>query len=431
MRKVERKPRRSKAEPPIDGNRTNGKQEIGMSLEIGYIGHDPENEPAPSHSANQLWLAKASSTVRACFNRRGSLISFVLIPSILAAVYYFTIASDQFTSETRMVVRTIGVSERFDTSEKRDGRSLIGGDSLTQDSYIVANYLESPQLVRKLDEEIGLRGFFQRDSVDFLSRLSSNASFEDLHKYWARHVDTYVDGPSGIIIFTVRGFSAADSVTISNAALAASDEMIARISHKAMNDLVSRSKMDVTKALDEYRIALDELREYQNKTGILDPLSSAKMASVIVSKLTEEKLRLTVDLKSLEAANADKTARGRQLLRSIRALDEQIQLRQNSIAGSSPTEGIQLSSTLTEFSRLETRRLVTQALYEATVRNLDTAKSTALKRTTFISIFSEAPLAEDSTYPDRFSQWCILSVGLFILWMTATLIWMSIEDHRV
>lgn len=402
-----------------------------MSLQIGYIGQDPENEPASSHSASQNWLTKASSTVRACFNKRGSLICFVLIPSILAAVYYFAIASDQFTSETRMVVRTIGVSERFDTSEKRDGRSLIGGDSLTQDSYIVANYLESPQLVRKLDEEIGLRGFFLRDNVDFLSRLSNNASFEDLHKYWTQHVDTYVDGPSGIIIFTVRGFSAADSITISKAALAASDEMIARISHNAMNDLVSRSEMDVTKALDEYRIALEELREYQNRTGILDPLSSAKMASVIVSKLTEEKLRLTVDLKSLEAANADRTARGRQLLRSIRALDEQIQLRQNSIAGTSPTDGIQLSSTLTEFSRLETRRLVTQALYEATVRNLDTAKSTALKRTTFISIFSEAPLPEDSTYPDRFSQWFILSAGLFTLWMTATLIWMSIEDHRI
>lgn len=402
-----------------------------MSLEIGYIGHDPRNESAPPHSLVRSCVAKLSGLLRACFTRWGSLTSLVLIPSLVGGIYFFFIASSQFTSETRMIVRTIGVSERFDASEKKDGRSLIGGDSLTQDSYIVANYLESPQLVRKLDEEIGLRNFYLRDNIDLLSRLRSDASFEDLHEYWSRHVDTYVDGPSGIIIFTVRGFSPTDSITISKAALAASDEMIARISEKAKNDLVTRSESDVAKTLEDYRIALDELREYQNTTGILDPLSSAKMASAIVAKLTEEKLRLTVDLKSLEAANADKTARGRQLTRSIRAIDDQIQLRQNTIAGKNPTEGVQLSSTLTEFSRLETRRLVTQALYEATVRNLDTAKSTALKRTTFISIFSEAPLPEDSTYPDRISQWFILSAGLFTLWMTATLIWMSIEDHRV
>ena len=82
-------------------------------------------------------------------------------------------------------------------------------------------------------------------------------------------------------------------------------------------------------------------------------------------------------------------------------------------------------------SRLETQRIVTQALYESTVRNLDTAKSTALKRTTFISIFSDAQIPEESRYPQRFSQWLIIFGGLLTLWMTATLIWMSVEDHRV
>jgi capsular polysaccharide transport system permease protein len=119
------------------------------------------------------------------------------------------------------------------------------------------------------------------------------------------------------------------------------------------------------------------------------------------------------------------------LQRSIQAIDDQIQLRQNSLAGTKASGEPQLSSSMTEFARLETRRLVTQALYESTVKNLDTAKSTALKRTTFISIFSDAHIPEDSKYPHRLSEWLILSAGLLTLWMTGTLIWMSIEDHRV
>ncbi|MBD9491407.1 hypothetical protein [Ensifer sp. ENS11] len=405
-----------------------------MSLQIDYTDREVEKvaRGAVNDPTGRLEQDRAPSRLFGLlFTKRNSLIFFVLLPSIVAGFYYFLIASGQYISETRMVVRTIGVSEQFDTSEKRDGRSVIGGDSLTQDSYIVANYLKSPQLVRRLDAEIGLRRFFSKDAIDILSRLADDASFEDLYKYWVKHVDTYVDGPSGIIIFTVRAFSPSDSVAISTAALAAADEMIDRISEKAKKDLVTRGESDVTASLEAYRNALDGLRDYQNKTGILDPTSSAKMASAIIAKLTEEKLGLLVALQSLKAANADETARGRQLLRSIQALDDQIKLRQNNLAGRDSTGEVQLSTSLTEFSRLETSRIVAQALYEATVRNLDTAKSAALKRTTFMAVFSSSQAPEKSEYPDRFSEWIILTVGLLTLWVTVTLIWMSIDDHRV
>ena len=400
----------------------------GMSLDII---DDRLRAPHGEAEVELSGTGFTSRVLRRIFTKKISFIGLVLLPSIAAAIYYALVASDQFVTETRMIVRTIGVSEQFDTSEQREGRSLIGGDSLTQDSYIVANYLKSPEIVRRLNAEIGLSGFFSRGEVDALSRLQSDATFEDLYKYWNQQVDTYVDGPSGIIIFTVRAFSPEDAVTISKAALAASDEMVDKISEKAKRDLVARVEAEVDAGLADYRVALDNLRDYQNKTGILDPLSSAKMLSAIIGKLTEQKLQLTVSLKSLEAAKADDTARARELRRSIKAIDDQIALRRNSIAGEQSGDGTQLSSSLTEFSHLETQRIVTQAVYEASVRNLDTAKSTALKRTTFLSIFSDSSAPEASTYPDRLSNWMIVTIAVLTLWMTATLIWMSVEDHRV
>ncbi|NTF11075.1 hypothetical protein G6L37_34280 [Agrobacterium rubi] len=398
-----------------------------MNLEVGHLDKAVSIAPADDADANSNSYERGSRW----FNKTNSLFIFVIIPGIIAGIYYFLFASGQYISESRMVVRTIGVSEQFDTSEKRDGRSIIGGDSLTQDSYIVANYIQSPQIVRLLDERIRLHDMFSRADVDYFSRLPKNARFEDLHKFWTRQVDTYVDGPSGIIILTIRAFSPEDAVKISKAALQAADEMIDTISEKAKHDLIQRGENDVTLALAAYREALDGLREYQNKTGILDPLASAKMSNTIIAKLTEQKLTLTVSLNSLAAAGADNTAKGRELTRSIKAIDDQIRLRQDSVAGATPSDGVQISSSMAEFSRLETQRIVTQALYESTVRNLDTAKSTALKRTTFISVFSDAHIPEGSRYPDRFSQWIIIVGGLLTLWMTGTLIWMSIEDHRV
>ncbi|RWX78845.1 hypothetical protein EPK99_09705 [Neorhizobium lilium] len=399
-----------------------------MSIEVSYSGELAQKSARSSLNHDQ---ATPQIGLARFFNMKNSFLFFVLLPCVLGAIYYFGIASPQYVAETRMVVRTIGVSERFDTSEQRDGRSIVGGDSLTQDSYIVANYLKSPQLVRKLEDEINLRKLFIRQDVDFLSRLSSDASFEDLHDFWQHHVDIYVDGPSGIIVFTVRAFSPADSITISKAALSAANEMIDQISERAKNDLVNRGEHDVVLSLNDYQQALLDLRDYQNKTGILDPASSAKMTSAIIGKLTEQKLGLQVSLNVLVAAKADDTARARQLRRSIEAVDEQIKLRQSSLAGTNAGGEPQLSSSMTEFASLETHRIVTQALYESTVRNLDTAKSTALKRTTFISVFSAAHMPEKSKYPHRLSQWLILTAGFLAFWLTGTLIGMSIEDHRV
>ena len=244
-----------------------------MSLEIGHDSSDRLGRAFDDGESVRLsergLMARLSGLF---FTKRNSLLIFGLMPSIVAAMYYSLMASDQYVAEMRMIVRTIGVSEQFDTSEKREGRSMIGGDSLTQDSYIVANYLKSPEIVRKLDAEMGLREYVSRADIDWLSRLSQYAPFEELYRYWVRQVDTYVDGPSGIIIFTVRAFSPEDSVRIANAALAAADGMVDKISEKAKRDLVARVEGDVNASLDGYRAALDDLRNYQNKTGILDPL---------------------------------------------------------------------------------------------------------------------------------------------------------------
>lgn len=402
-----------------------------MSMEIGYAESKQDRLAAnviddPFSKSN----GRRVSILHSVLTKKNSFLFFVLLPSILAAFYYGLIASNQYAAEIRMVVRTIGVSEQFDASEKRDGRSVIGGDSLTQDSYMVANYLTSPEIVRKLNDGIGLATRFSKDNIDVLSRLPKDASLEELQRYWLRQIDTYVDGPSGIIVFTVRAFSPEDSVAILREAMAAADAMIDKISEKAKQDLVTRAEADVAKGLEEYHLALDRLREYQNATGILDPTSSARLVSTVIAKLIEEKLSLVVELKALEAANANDSARVRQLRRSIDALDEQINLRQDSLAGRN-VSAEQLSQKLTEFSRLETQKIVAQALYEANMRNLDTAKSTALRRTTFISVFSNAYLPEKSKYPDRLASWLIFFFGLSMLWMIVSLLWMSVEDHRV
>lgn len=362
--------------------------------------------------------------------KRNTFILVVVLPCILAAIYYSFIVSGQYITEARMIVRTIGVSEQFSESETREGRSMIGGDSLTQDAYIVANYLESQELVKILDARIGLSALFSKGEIDHLSRLSKEASSEEVHAYWNSQIDTYVDGPSGIIIFTVRAFSAEDSFLIMETALEAVDDMIGRISDRAKTKLVERVEGELIASLISYEESLNNLRQYQNQTGILDPRLQARLSTAIIGELVERRIGLSVQLEATRSAGAGDSALARQLSRNIDAIDSEIKVRQDSLA-SNATGSNQLSETLVEFARLETNRVVEQAIFKANARNLDTAKSAALQRTTFVSVFSKPTLADEALYPKRLSAWLIVAIGMLTLWTTGTLIWMSIQDHRV
>ena len=77
----------------------------------------------------------------------------VLLPTALASIYFGLIASDQFVVEVRFAVRSSsGV-------QSGDALSLFGAipnaSSTVTDSYIVIDYLQSRELVDKLNERIG------------------------------------------------------------------------------------------------------------------------------------------------------------------------------------------------------------------------------------------------------------------------------------
>ena len=79
---------------------------------------------------------------------------------------------------------------------------------------IVNNFLTSAEAMQSLDRKIGLRRMWSADSIDFLSRLSPNASQEDLQRYFQHHVEVVADPTDPVIELKVQAFSPADAQLI-------------------------------------------------------------------------------------------------------------------------------------------------------------------------------------------------------------------------
>ena len=361
--------------------------------------------------------------------RFGRLVFFliVLAPSLLAALYYGAYASDQFSVETRLIVRTVGIAEISD--DEGGGTSAVGSRSLTQDAHVVTSYIKSPEIVQRLQDQIDLVALFGKSNIDVFSRLNKSPTREELFRYWKKQIFTYVDGPSGIIVFTIRAFEPDDALLISQTVLAEVRTMIDRLSERAKRDLVSRAELDVEKTINTYGQTLESLRRYQDEVGILNPIASAEAVGELMSSLITRKLETEARIAVLKSSGVKNSSTLQQLTELQKSLEAQIEQQRSSLANSSGTNG-SLSETLVNFSKLETDRLVAEKHFEAASRNLDTAKSTALRRTSYVAVFSQPSRPEKSTYPKRLNVWFLITLGALIMWGTILLIWAAIEDHR-
>ena len=138
-----------------------------------------------------------------------SFIALVLVPIMLAAVYLFTIAADQYVSEFRFSLSSID-------PPRLDPLSLLAGSAshspAALESQIVVQYITSRAIVDQLDGSLNLRQMFSPPEADWWARLPRPTSIEALVLYWRGQVDPFYDPANGTVVVRTRAFTAAEAL---------------------------------------------------------------------------------------------------------------------------------------------------------------------------------------------------------------------------
>jgi len=153
----------------------------------------------------------------------------VLVPTALAAGYYFLLAADQYVAEFRFALRTV-----------EPARAEIGGilqgniapSPVGVDSYAVVQYLGSRDVIDELGKSLDLREMFSRPESDWLARLQLPVSIEELVRYWKGQVDAFYDITNGTIAVRTRAFTPDDALRLAQAILGSAEQLV--------NDLSAR-----------------------------------------------------------------------------------------------------------------------------------------------------------------------------------------------
>lgn len=364
----------------------------------------------------------------------GGLLSFalcVLLPAVLAGIYYFGYASRQYEVEFRFAVRD--TNGTVSTSAATSGiiASLgMSSASNSNENYMVTEYMTSLQAVHDLQTKIDLRQIYSRPFIDLWSRLDASRSIEDFAKYWKNNVVTATfDTITGISIGRVRAFTAEDSYLVAETLLSSADEMINEVAQRPLREAVRFSEAEVRRAEDRLRQIREDLSKYREKEGLIEPMnnvvaSNAALAGTVRGLLAQLQTDKAALSKQGLGANAPPM---RTLDMRIKATEEQLKSIESQV--SIQASGAGISPIVARYEALDLERQFAQGMLTSTMQSLEQARANAVTKRLYITPFIQPALPQTSTYPNRFVATLTVAIACLFLWTIALLISRSIKEH--
>ncbi len=352
------------------------------------------------------------------------LVVTLILPTVLAVLYYGLIASDVYISESRFVVR----NPSRQASPTGLGALLQGsGFSRSQDdTYSVHDYVMSRDALGELDKTLKVRATFSDPHVDFLNRFPGvewDSSFESLFLYYQKHVTVDYDTTSSISVLTVRAYTAKDAKDINDALLRMSERLVNNLNDRSRQDLIQVAQQQVKMAEGEAHDASEALVSYRADRKVFDPTAQSALHLQSIAKLQSDLVAVDAQLAQLRKV-APQSTQIPSLSTYRDSVSKAIAAESGNVAG-----GASLSSQAPTYDRLMLNKTFADKQLVTALASLDEARAEAQRKQLYLERLVEPNLPDKAMEPRRIRS--ILMVLLFglILWGVVSLVVASIKEH--
>ena len=162
-----------------------------------------------------------------------SFVLLVVVPTLLAAIYYLFIATPAYVSETRFVVRQ---ASREQPSPLGFALQGVGLSSTQTDAFSVHEYMKSRDAAADLGRKTDLAAILARPGVDPISRFPrpwESSTTDTLHKSMKRFVTVSYDSTTGISTLRVKAFRPQDAREMATVLLDGGEKLVNQLNARA------------------------------------------------------------------------------------------------------------------------------------------------------------------------------------------------------
>lgn len=350
----------------------------------------------------------------------------VVLPVLASAIYFFGIASNQYVSESRFVIKA--PNQR--TGQISTFANLIQTTGLSagqEQSNQVIDYVRSRSALQALSQEVPLGKIYSSDSIDFLSRFpkpwQENAR-EDLHKFYREKVIIDRDVDTGLIVLHSIAFDPKDAARINESLLRKSETLVNELNERARRSAISESESRVREAEVRATVARKAMASYRNKVELVDPLKQAGGVVEIANRLITERAALEAQLSALRRLTPDHPSIGA-LRERIASLTQEIDRQTARIVGGSNT----ISGKLPVYEALALEQELSSQLVVLARASLEQARSDALKQQFYLERVVDPNVPDLPEYPHAWRNVLTIFGFALCLYFIAWMFIVGILEH--
>ncbi|KAI3590491.1 Capsular polysaccharide export system inner membrane protein KpsE [Cupriavidus sp. U2] len=354
------------------------------------------------------------------------LVCTVIIPTILATVYYGLIASDVYISESRFVVRS---------PEKESQASLVGallqstGFSRSQDDiYAVNDYVLSRDALSVLNQDDYFLKAYSTKDADFIGRFPAfdfDRSFEGLFRYYKKQVDVTLDSTSSITTLTVDAFKAEDARRINQLLLEQGEQLVNRMNDRARRDMVEAASEEVARAEARVKAAAVAVSGYRSDQSIFDPDRQSALQLQQASGIQESLVASRTQLAQLQAI-APQNPQIPVLKNKIATLEAEMAKASGSVVGRKGS----FAGKAPAYERLILEREFAEKQLASAMTSLETSRSQARRKQLYLERISQPSLPDKAIEPRRIRGIITVFLVGMIMWGVLALLISAVREHK-
>ncbi len=389
----------------------------------------PVERPAPQAVPHLALASRSASTAPGRIRSRFSpaikaVLAAVLLPTLLSLLYFGLWASPMYIAEARFAVRGA------ETSGAAGGLAALllpSGASVGADAHIVAEYIQSPDIMEAIDGELHIFRHFSSREYDLISRLAADATRDERLSYWNWAVKPSFDPETGVIALSVRAYDPATAKKLAEAVLTKSEALVNAMSRRAQDDAIALAMSEVRTAEQRVSAAQDAMRAFRDRSGMLDPASTAGGLQGIVSQLEGEAVKVRAEIAEASTYMSKDAPALVGLRARLAAVEKQLASEKLRLAGEARPDS--LTSVAGEYEDLQTESEFARQQLVSAMTSLETARVKAEAKSRYVVAFQIPVLPDESLYPRPFLFTAYVFVGALALVGLCSLIIAAVREH--
>jgi capsular polysaccharide transport system permease protein len=316
----------------------------------------------------------------------------VVLPVLVATIYFGFIASDVYISESQFVVRSpdkpspTGLGAILQTA---------GFKNASDEADAAQSFAVSRDALRGINRNDAFEKAYTRPSISIVDRfdpLRLYGSFEHLYGYFQDKVSLQIDSTTSITTLAVRAYTPQDAYRFNEQLLGMTESRVNKLNEPGRQDLVQYAQADVDTAKARSQAAAMALAAYRNQSGIVDPTLESQAELQMISNLQTQLIAARTELAQVQRY-APENPRIPVLQTQIATIQGQMDQELGKVTGGHKS----LSGSAVQYQRLALESDFADKQLEASLASLEQARQEAHRKQVYVERvvepnFPDAPM---------------------------------------